>query len=58
MLIKSSLASILKLFLSQFTIPVSMANLIKKCFHNYLWNDEPEHRKYHLINWKLICHPI
>lgn len=29
--------------------------LLEKCFCNFLWNDVRECKKYHLVDWNLIC---
>ena len=57
-MIKSSLFSIPNYFLSLLTIPASTTSLIEKCFWNFLWNDRLDCRKFHLVDWKLVCLPI
>lgn len=58
MLIKSVLASILKYYLSILTIPMLVTNMIEAWFINFIWNDLDNYYMFHLVNWKLVCHPL
>lgn len=58
MLIKSALVCITNYYLSIVTIPMSVANKIKVLFRNFLWNVLDSHRKFHLVDWKFVCHPL
>lgn len=57
-LIKATLVVISNYFLSLFTITVSMANRIESMFRRFLWHDEVEHHKYHLVEWNTYYKPI
>lgn len=54
-LIKSTLASIPIYYLSLFTILASVAKEMGVNFRNFLWNDCMEDKKYHLVDWKVVC---
>lgn len=57
-LLKKTLASIMNLYLSLFSIPASVAKRIKTKFCNFLWNDSKKHHRYHLVDWNVICNPL
>lgn len=57
-LFSNVLASIPNYFLLLFTVPVSVANHIKRLMMNFLWNDSPEHHHYHLVDWDVVCTSI
>ena len=54
MLLKSTLSSLPTYFLSLFTIPTYVANIIEKLHMDFLWGDS----KYYLIGWDKVCAPI
>lgn len=56
-LLKATLASIPNYYLSFFTIPGSIANKMEALFHKFLWNDNEDSHRYHLLDWKSICKP-
>ena len=51
MLLKSTLSSLPTYFLSLFTIPTYVANIIEKLHMDFLWGDS----KYHLVGWDKVC---
>lgn len=57
-LIKATLATMPNYLLSLFTIPVLVANCMEAMFRRFLWNDEPDQQKYHLVNWNTCCKPM
>ena len=57
-LIKSTLSNLPTYFLSLFPIPVSVANCIEKLQRDFLWGGMGEEKRFHLVNWDLICMPI
>lgn len=57
-LLKATLASIPNYHLSLFTIPGLVAIRIESLFRKFLWNNEEEHHRYHLVDWKLICRSL
>lgn len=54
-MVKVTLAAIPNYFLSLFTIPVSVANKIESMFKWFIWDDDPKHHRYHLIDWNTCC---
>lgn len=54
-LIKATLGAMPNYFLSLFTILASVANRMELMFRRFLWHDEQEHHKYHLVEWKTCC---
>lgn len=58
MFLKATLASIPNYYLSLLTIPGSIAGVIEVRFRNFLWNDEMDHHRYHLVDWNSICRSL
>lgn len=44
-------------FLSLFTIPVSVAQRIKKLEMNFIWGGMGDEFKHHLVGWDKVCTP-
>ena len=54
-LIKFVLANLPVYFLSMFKCPVSIINLIEKLRQDFLWHGRSEQKKFHLVDWTLVC---
>lgn len=57
-MLKATLASIPNYYLSLFSILRSVAERIESFFRKFLWNDEEELHRYHLVDWKSVCIPM
>jgi len=40
-----------------FTIPASIANLLKKIMRDFIWNTNENGNGLHWVNWDEVCHP-
>lgn len=56
-LLKSTLSNIPAYFLSQFTIPSRMANMIEKLQRDFLWGGLRDEHEIHLVGWDKACSP-
>ena len=54
-LIKSTLTNLPTYFLSLFPLPVGVAKRIERIYRNFLWDDNGEERKFHLVSWNKVC---
>ncbi|XP_022867983.1 uncharacterized protein LOC111387641 [Olea europaea var. sylvestris] len=57
-LIKSTLSNLPTYFLSLFPIPGTMENRLERIQREFLWAGLGEERKFHLINWSVVCSSI
>ena len=57
-LLKSTLSSIATYFLSQFTVPSGVADMIEKLQRDFLWGGLGDEHKIHLVWWDKACSPI
>jgi hypothetical protein len=56
-LINSSITSITLYMLSFYRLPVGVGKKFSTLSSNFLWGDEPEKKKYHLVGWSDVCLP-
>jgi exonuclease III len=57
-LIKSTLSNMPTYMMSLFPIPVNVANKMESMQRKFLWGSSDEEKKFHLVNWSLVCSPI
>lgn len=57
-LLKATLAAIPNYILSLYPIPTLVAKKMGSMFKKFIWNDDLEHRRYHLVDWNICCKPI
>lgn len=57
-LIKSILANLPIYYLSTITILVNAAKMLEAIQNRFLWSDEDEDRKFHVVKWNDIKKPI
>lgn len=46
------------IFLSSFSIPVTVANRLKRIQREFLLEGLGEERKFHLVKWGVVCFPV
>lgn len=56
-LIKEVLSSLPVYCLSVFKCPVAVVEKLERIQSKFLWNDDIEKRKFHLVNWSQVCKP-
>ena len=56
-LIQACLSSIPLYFLSQFRIPMGVANSIEKIMRDFLWSGVSKTNQDHLMSWEVCCCP-
>lgn len=56
--IKSVLSTVPVYFLSVFKCPVEVINKVESIQKRFLWNDDRDKRKVHLVSWSQICKSV
>lgn len=55
---KNTLSSLPTYFLSLFVIPSSVRHKLERLERDFLWEGQGEIRKFHLVNWELVCSDV
>ena len=54
-LINSSLSSVPLYMLSFYRVPVGIRESMDSVRKNFLWNENEVKKKYHFVNWQVVC---
>lgn len=57
-LLKSVLSTLLVYFLSAFKCPKKVISSLEKITRDFVWGDQTEKKREHLVSWQQICIPI
>lgn len=57
-LLKSVLSALPVFFLSAFNCPKKVISSLERIMKDFLWNDQEDRRKEHLVSWQQVCLPI
>lgn len=57
-LIKVVLSSLLVYYFNVFKCPASVIEKLERIQRKFLWNDDREKRKFHLVNWTQVCKQV
>jgi hypothetical protein len=57
-LLNSTLSSLQTYYLSLFTIPISLVNMLEKILRNFLWGATDEDFEFPFVVWDKVCTPL